>query len=135
MKNLSTLQNELKYLEAKESELIEKLARARAGYGLHGAITCEIRAELKAVIAKIVDIEIAIKYGDYAKDAVKTNKNYGYNIHAMCKNLTIKQLEAMLPVIRREHATKDGIHLVDKKGRWKIDQVTWAIYHLTKEAV
>ncbi len=74
-----------------------------------------------------------------AEQAPVTTKTYGYDAYKMSKNLTVEQLEAMLPVTREEHALspeqRTGVNMMDKKGIWKCDQVTWAIYYLTKKEV
>lgn len=64
-------------------------------------------------------------------------RTYGYDPIKMSRNMSVAELEAMLPIIREEHALSDdqrtGVNMLDKKGMWKTDQVTWAIYHLTKQ--
>ncbi len=63
-------------------------------------------------------------------------RTYGYDPVQMSRNMTVAELEAMLPTIIEEHTLSDdqrtGVNILDKKGMWKVDKVTWAIYHLTK---
>lgn len=71
------------------------------------------------------------------------NRTYGYDPVAMSRNLTVAQLEQMIAEVREQHAVSseeraqmsgmESLYLIDKKGRWKIDQITWAIYYLTKD--
>ncbi|MGM8938120.1 hypothetical protein ACS8E2_05440 [Psychrobacter glaciei] len=63
-------------------------------------------------------------------------RTYGYDPVKMSRNMTVAELEAMLPTVKDEHTLsadqRNGINMLDKKGMWKTDQVTWAIYYLTK---
>ena len=70
------------------------------------------------------------------KGVFMRQRTYGYDPVQMSRNMTVAELEAMLPTIIEEHTLSDdqrtGVNILDKKGMWKVDQVTWAIYHLTK---
>ena len=94
------------------------------------------RAQLWNSIKLITTLEIKLKN----QKPIKTSKvvNCGYDAVKMSKTFTVKQLEKMLEQVRKEHAKENksagDIQLLDKKGMWKSDQITWAIYYITKKA-
>lgn len=94
------------------------------------------RAQLWNSIKLITTLEIKLKN----QKPIKTSKvvNCGYDAVKMSKTFTVKQLEKMLEQVRKEHTKENksagDIQLLDKKGMWKSDQITWAIYYITKKA-
>lgn len=94
------------------------------------------RAQLWNSIKLITKLEFQLK----EQKPVKESKlvNCGYDAVKMSKAFTVKQLEKMLEQVRKEHTkenkTAGDIQLLDKKGMWKSDQITWAIYYITKKA-
>lgn len=93
------------------------------------------RAQLWNSIKLITTLEIKLKN----QKPIKASKvvNCGYDAVKMSKTFTVKQLEKMLEDVRKEHAKENksagDIQLLDKKGMWKSDQITWAIYYITKK--
>ena len=59
-------------------------------------------------------------------------KTFGYDRHKLTL-LTYEELEKLLNQVSEEHACNDGIHLVDAKGRKKIDAIGWAVYYKNKK--
>lgn len=117
--------NEAKFLEA-----VKVHAKWVEQKGFDDKFSVSLREAMTALLKQTAEFTLMLD----KLEAAKPVKTYGYDVYKMTKNLTVAQLETMVHAIRVEHATKDGIHLVDKKGRWKMEQVTWAIYHLTKKA-
>lgn len=59
-------------------------------------------------------------------------KTFGYDRRKLT-SLSYKELEELLKQVSEEHACTDGIHLVDAKGRKKIDAIGWAVYYKNKK--
>lgn len=61
-------------------------------------------------------------------------KTYGFNRIKMAQNLTLDQLNELKLKVEQEHGLeqRNGIHLYDKKGLKKLDEISWAVYHKTK---
>ena len=53
----------------------------------------------------------------------------------MARNLTIDQLNDLEAKVMQEHKLEqgNGIHLYDKRGLKKLDDISWAIYHKMKK--
>lgn len=59
-------------------------------------------------------------------------KTFGYDRLKMTA-LSYEELAALSRQVTEEHACDDGIHLVDAKGRKKLDAIGWAIYNKNKQ--
>ena len=59
-------------------------------------------------------------------------KNFGWNRMKLA-TLTYEQLAELEEQVKEEHACRDGIHLVDKAGRAKLDAISWAVFTKQKQ--
>lgn len=59
-------------------------------------------------------------------------KTFGFDRLKMTA-LSYEELAALSRQVTKEHACDDGIHLVDAKGRKKLDNIGWAIYTKNKQ--
>lgn len=72
-------------------------------------------------------------------------KNYSWDSVKLADAYTLDELEALRQEVMKEHANprdvngrylengQPTIHLYDKKGRHKLDRLSWAVYHKTKK--
>ncbi len=75
----------------------------------------------------------------------KPIRNYGWDRVKMANNLTLEELDQLKRQVEEEHANarddngqylesgQPTINLYDKKGRKKLDDISWAVYHKTKK--
>ncbi len=61
-------------------------------------------------------------------------KTYSFDRVKMARNLTLEQLHELEVIVKAEHKLeqRNSIHLFDKKGLKKLDNIGWAIYHKAK---
>ncbi|MBO6253025.1 MAG: hypothetical protein J6O49_05160 [Bacteroidaceae bacterium] len=61
-------------------------------------------------------------------------RTYGFNRVEMSRNLTLEQLIELEEKVKLDHKLEQnsGIHIYDRKGMKKLDDIGWAIYHKTK---
>jgi IS6 family transposase len=59
-------------------------------------------------------------------------KNFGWN-RVKLVTLTYEQLAELEEQVKEDHACRDGIYLVDKAGRAKLDALSWAVYNKQKQ--
>lgn len=69
-------------------------------------------------------------------------RTFGYDPCKLSRHYTLDELERMLKEVTEQHTKSDEeranqtcmerLYLIDKKGRWKCDQITWAMHYLTK---
>lgn len=62
-------------------------------------------------------------------------KTYSYNRFKMAQNLTLEELEDLAKMVEADHKNQQegAIHLIDERGRKKLDNIGWAIYQKTKK--
>ncbi|WP_338885172.1 hypothetical protein [Xenorhabdus sp. TH1] len=65
------------------------------------------------------------------KPADKLPRNYGWNRLKLAQH-SYADLERLRIDVEENHACQDGIHLIDTKGRKKLDAIDWAIYNKQK---
>ncbi len=145
--NIEILKANVEMLEEKLEIGIENAEHRAKSYqarlishGYEDRSAVAYRKHVPAIAKDLMDLidKLAAAKKELAAQAPKTIKTYGYDAYKMSKNLTVAQLEGMLEEVRKEHAreskVKGDIFLLDKKGMWKSDQITWAIYYITKKA-